>query len=116
MDPNAESQLDADYGTALAYLFSPPRKSPPVLSPTSPELDVMFKKRQDSLWQFILRFGANLNEQQHSSFSIETDCLIFHAAGTKGKGSTCALLSSVLSNAKYKTVRPLNSLSVYIAF
>jgi UDP-N-acetylmuramoylalanine-D-glutamate ligase len=99
-DPSAE-----DYAAALAYLFSPPRKFPPLLSPTSPELDIMFDARKAALWKFIQRHAASTEATPQETFSIHAHCLIFHVAGTKGKGSTSALLESVLRNAKYKTVR-----------
>ena len=61
-------------------------------------------KKINSLLTFGIKPGLErISELLRRTGSPEKNLSFVHTAGTNGKGSTCALVSSVLSAAGYKT-------------
>ncbi|TGZ75785.1 hypothetical protein CRM22_000190 [Opisthorchis felineus] len=66
-----------------------------VIIDTTSSPKVLYEERCQHLWPFLTAIGVTNEHLKHFH--------IIHVAGSKGKGTTCAIMESVLRNSGYRT-------------
>ncbi|TGZ58365.1 hypothetical protein CRM22_009658, partial [Opisthorchis felineus] len=80
------------YGDAIHELNSAVNR---VIIDTTSSPKVLYEERCQHLWPFLTAIGVT--NEHLKNFHI------IHVAGSKGKGTTCAIMESVLRNSGYRT-------------